>query len=258
MSDTNQEPNATKNTIEPGVDTTLGETATDQEKLSFTSLLFENIAPDEQHRLSLILDEFIRGFRFLQQQKKRSVSFFGSARTDETAPDYLSAQELATRIVTELDYSIVTGGGPGIMEAANRGACDADGTSLGLTIQLPKEQSTNPYVKESVDFHYFFVRKVLLAFSAEAYVFFPGGFGTMDELFELITLIQTKKIKQVPIFLVDHGYWENLDKFIRENLLERKTISPEDMNIVTITDDMDQIIETIKNNPLERGSEIDA
>ncbi|MEX0930541.1 MAG: TIGR00730 family Rossman fold protein [Candidatus Paceibacterota bacterium] len=226
---------------------------TSDESLGFTSLLLENIDSDNQHRVSLILDEFIRGFRFIQKHANRSVSFFGSARTPETDHDYIHAQKLAARIVTELNYSIVTGGGPGIMEAANRGACDADGTSLGLTIQLPREQSTNEFVRESVDFHYFFVRKVLLAFSAEAYVFFPGGFGTMDELFELVTLIQTKKIKPVPIFLIDHGYWKNFEQFVRDNLLERGTISPEDMDIITVTDDDDAIIEAIRTAPVQRG-----
>ncbi|MEX1026595.1 MAG: TIGR00730 family Rossman fold protein [Candidatus Paceibacterota bacterium] len=221
--------------------------------LDTTSLLLENMDPDNQHRVSLILDEFVRGFRFIQNHSHRSVSFFGSARTPETDADYQHAQRLAGRIVTELEYSIVTGGGPGIMEAANRGACEENGASLGLTIQLPREQATNKYVRESIDFHYFFVRKVLLAFSAEAYVFFPGGFGTMDELFELVTLIQTKKIKRVPIFLVDHGYWRNLEAFIRENLLERGTISPEDMDILTITDDDDAIIDAIRSAPVQRG-----
>jgi len=215
-------------------------------------LLLQSIDTTDKQRLSLILDEFIRGFRFAQQYN-RSISFFGSSRTKAGDPDYERARSLAARAVRECDYSVVTGGGPGIMEAANRGACDADGNSLGLTIQLPNEQATNEYVKESIDFHYFFVRKVMLAFSAEAYVFFPGGFGTMDELFELLVLIQTNKVKPVPIFLVDHGHWQRFDEYIAENLREKGMIDPEDQDIYTVTDDEDHIIKRLNEIPVIDG-----
>lgn len=215
-------------------------------------LLLHDIDTSDKKRLSLILDEFIRGFRFVQQYN-RSISFFGSSRTEAGEKDYERARALAARAVSECDFSVVTGGGPGIMEAANRGAYDVDGDSLGLTIELPKEQATNDYVKKSVDFHYFFVRKVMLAFSAEAYVFFPGGFGTMDELFELLVLIQTNKVKPVPIFLVDHGHWRVFDDYVKENLLEKGMIDEEDMNIYTVTDDEEYIIETLRNVPVEEG-----
>jgi len=221
-------------------------TAVPECELSTTPLLLQNIDTDNQDRIKLILDEFIKGFRFVKEYSD-SVTFFGSARTKAGDPNYESARSLANRIVKECNYSIVTGGGPGIMEAANRGACEADGNSLGLTIRLPKEQTTNAYVRKSVDFHYFFTRKVLLAFSAEAYIFFPGGFGTMDELFEILTLIQTNKVKRVPIILVDHGYWQAFDSYIKEHLLSIETISQKDVELYTITNDEDEIITIINN-----------
>jgi len=227
-------------------------TCLNEKEIANTPLFPKNIDTSDQHRLSLILDEFIKGFRFVQQYK-RTISFFGSSRTKAGEPDYEAARSLAARTVRECDFSIITGGGPGIMEAANRGACDAGGRSLGLTIDLPQQQTTNDYVRESVDFHYFFVRKVMLAFSAEAYVFFPGGFGTMDELFELLTLIQTNKVKPVPIFLVDHGYWRDFDDYITKNLLENGMIDAEDIDIYTITDDEDAIIDRLKNVDVEKG-----
>lgn len=219
-----------------------------EKELNFEPLLLQNIDTSDRDRISHILDEFLKGFRFIQQYGK-SVSFFGSSRTLSDNHDYKHARALAARIVKDLGYSIVTGGGPGIMEAANRGAVDADGNSLGLTIQLPKEQATNDYVKEYVEFHYFFVRKVMLSFAAQAYVFFPGGFGTMDELFEILTLIQTNKVKKVPIVLVDNGHWQDFDKYVKENLLERKAIDKEDVDIYTITDDNNKIIEIISQAP---------
>ena len=148
-----------------------------------------NLGPKEQHRLSVILQEFVDGFAFIRKFPK-SVTFFGSARFPEGNIHYEKARNVAREIVKNLGYAIVTGGGPGVMEGANRGAKDAKGKSVGLSIQLPEEQVVNPYVDESLSFYYFFVRKVVLSFSAEAFLFFPGGFGTFDELFEILTLIQ--------------------------------------------------------------------
>ena len=227
-----------------------------EKEMQHTPLMLNHIDTSNRHRISLILDEFLKGFRFLQQYN-RTVSFFGSARTTPDHDDYQRARTLARRVVTDCDHAIVTGGGPGIMEAANRGACDADGRSLGLTIRLPEEQTTNEFVRESVDFHYFFVRKVMLAFCAEAYVFFPGGFGTMDELFELLTLVQTNKIAPIPIFLIDHGYWQQYDSFIRHQLYENRMIDEEDMDIYTITDDEEYVLDTIRNTPTQETTPLD-
>ncbi|MEK9185115.1 MAG: TIGR00730 family Rossman fold protein, partial [Patescibacteria group bacterium] len=170
-------------------------------------------------RIAEIDDEFRRGFSFIKNYKK-SVSFFGSARADESSDNYKFAYKLAKRISEELKYAVVTGGGPGIMEAGNRGAYDANGDSLGITIKLPNEQATNKYVQKSEDFYYFFVRKVLLSFSAEAYIFFPGGFGTLDEFFEILTLVQTHKIPSVPIILVGKEFWTPLEDYFKKYILE--------------------------------------
>jgi uncharacterized protein (TIGR00730 family) len=158
---------------------------------------------------------------------------------------------LAKKIVTDLDYSVLSGGGGGIMEASNRGAFEAGGTSLGLNIQLPREQHINAYTSKSLEVSYFFVRKVALSFAAEAYIFFPGGFGTLDEFFEIITLIQTKKIPRVPVILYGNEYWGNLKKFIEETVLNKENaIHKEDLDIFTITEDNDKIIELIKKTPV--------
>ena len=200
-------------------------------------------------RVSRISREFLRGFRFIKKYPK-SVTFFGSARFHEDNPHYIQARAIAHELA-KLGFAVVTGGGPGIMEAANRGAKEAGGASVGLNIRLPKEQVLNPYVTDSVDFYYFFSRKVTLSFSAEAYLYFPGGFGTLDEFFEIITLIQTKKIPKVPVLLVGSDFWEPMRAFIEETLYEKHhTISPEDRTLFTITDDNEKIIEIVKNAPM--------
>jgi uncharacterized protein (TIGR00730 family) len=136
------------------------------------------------------------------------------------------------------------------MEAGNRGAHEAGGESLGLTIKLPMEQVTNPFLTEHLDFNYFFSRKVCMTFSAEAFVYFPGGFGTLDELFEILTLVQTGKIPKTPIILFGKKFWKNLDKFIKKNLLKSEKIDKVDLNLYTITDDINEVLEIIKNAPL--------
>lgn len=138
------------------------------------------------------------------------------------------------------------------MEAANRGAKEAGGRSIGFNIELPKEQNINPYVTESLSFHYFFTRKVSLSFSAEAYIFFPGGLGTMDEFFELATLVQTHKIDKVPIILVGDGYWKTLESFMKNNLLARDMIDEEDLDTFTITDDEDKVLSIVKSAPMRK------
>lgn len=200
-------------------------------------------------RISIITKELRDGFNFIKDYP-RSVTIFGGTKFTEGHPYYEKAQRLGDRIVKDLKYSVFTGGGPGIMEAANRGAYNAGGPSLGLTIKLPDEQITNSYVNRHINFNHFFTRKVCLSFSAEAYVFFPGGFGTLDEFFEIITLIQTKKIEKVPIILVGSDFWSRLDMFIKEELLSRKAINKEDTDLYLITDDEDKIIDIIKNSPI--------
>jgi len=215
-------------------------------------LTLAEISEAVDKRISLISKEFANGFEFVRNYP-RSVTFFGSARLKETDDYYKKARDLASRIVKELHYSVMTGGGPGIMEAANRGAFEAGGNSLGLTIELPREQHDNPYLTDKEDFYYFFSRKVCLSFSAEAYVYFPGGFGTLDEFTEILTLVQTGKIPKSPIVLVGTDFWTPFEKFLREVLIKNQTIEEKDLELYTITDNEDRILEIIKNAPVRFG-----
>ncbi len=197
-------------------------------------------------RVYEIAKEFTQGFEFLSSYPK-SATFFGSTESPEDSFYYQKARELSHRLVKELDYSIVSGGGPGIMEAADRGAAEAGGNSLGLLIDLPNAQSTNPYITQGLNFHYFFARKVCLTFGAEIFIFFPGGFGTLDEFFELLTLIQTKKIQDIPLVCFGSEYWNALKNFMKTEMMShdhllRNAIRPEDLNLFTITDDLDEIV----------------
>lgn len=200
-------------------------------------------------RISEITREFSEGFRFLADYPS-SVTFFGSTESKEGDKHYEDARELAKRIVTELNYSIVSGGGPGIMEASDRGAYEAGGNSIGLLIELPEGQVVNKYITKSVSFHYFFARKVCLTFGAEVFIFYPGGFGTLDEFFELITLVQTKKLLNVPIICVGTEYWSKLKDFMQAEILKRGYIKDGDQDLFTITDSHDEILEVIKKTPI--------
>jgi len=202
-----------------------------------------------EERLTEITRELKEGLELLKDYSK-SVTFFGANQTKEGDFCYSDAQTLAGRIVTELNYAVVTGGSSGIMEAANRGAFEAGGNSLGLQITLPKEQATNKYLTKEINFHHFYMRKVSLSYAAEAYVFYPGGYGTLDEFFEIITLIQTKKIERVPVICVGTEYWNGLKNFLTTEVLSRKNIEAEDIEIFTITDNHDEILEIIKNAPI--------
>lgn len=206
-----------------------------------------------QDRIKKINKEFTQAFTLLKEHNN-TVTFFGSARTPSNNEHYKTARILADMIVKKTGASIVTGGGPGIMEAANRGAADENGVSIGMTIQLPYEQATNGYVNRSVDFYYFFSRKVALSFAARAYIYFPGGFGTLDELFEILTLKQTKRIKQIPVILVGSDFWNPLDEFIKATLLkEHQTISEEDVDLYCITDDLHEVVRIVDQYPQTDG-----
>ena len=200
-------------------------------------------------RVAEIAKEFTDGFKFLENYPK-SVTFFGSTKAAENDPYYQSARTLSSRLVKELGYSVVSGGGPGIMEAADRGAFEAGGNSIGLLIDLPHAQPKNDYITRSVSFHYFFARKVCLAFGAEVFIFYPGGFGTLDEFFEIVTLIQTQKITSVPLICIGSEYWNSVKNFIQQELLTRGMIDKEDIELFTITDDQDEIMEMIRKVPV--------
>jgi len=219
--------------------------------LNIEPITLHEIEEEMKKRVSLIELEFNRGFDFIKNQSK-SITFFGSARLQEDNEHYQRARRISAKL-SNLGFSIFTGGGPGIMEAGNRGAFEAGGPSLGLNIKLPHEQVRNPYVTDIVEFYYFFVRKVMLSFSAEAYLFFPGGFGTQDEFYELLTLVQTNKIEKVPIFLVGNEYWGAMKTFMTEHLLKNKMIDEADLDLFIITENEDMIIETIKNIPVRNG-----
>lgn len=197
---------------------------------------------DIKQRMKRINEDFRQGFEMIQKHPD-TVTFFGSARVGEDDKYYRQARALAKKIVEDLKITIVSGGGSGIMEAASRGAQDAEGRSLGMTIELPYEQVTNDYLTHSVDFYYFFSRKVALAFSARAYVYFPGGFGTLDEFFEILTLKQTGKIPPIPIILYGSEYWRPLLDFIEHSLRDKyQTISPKDSDLYVLSDSFDEIV----------------
>ncbi len=214
-------------------------------------LTLPEIEAQIKKRVSTISKEILTGFELIKDSPK-TVTFFGSARTLSTEKDYLNAYNLAKEIA-KLGFAIVTGGGPGIMEAANKGAFEVGGNSFGLTIKLPKEQVTNPYLNKTIDFQYFFTRKVSLTYAAEAYVYFPGGFGTMDELFEILTLVQTKKIENVPIILFGSYFWNPLNSFIKELLLKQGKIDEKDLKLFLITDSIEEALEVIKNAPIRNA-----
>ena len=212
----------------------------------------DKITPEEINKnidahVTEIAREFKQGFEFLKKYQK-SVTIFGSARLTEKSSHYNDAVTLGSKIVEETHYTVLTGGGGGIMEAANKGAFMAKGNSIGLNIILPHEQMLNPNVTDSIHFNYFFARKALMTFSSECYVFFPGGFGTFDELFGILTLIQTKKIPQVPIILFGKDFWTPAKEFIISHMLNHHhTINKEDLDLFVITDSFDHAIKIIKN-----------
>ncbi len=206
--------------------------------------VINEITIKDSWRLFHIIAEFVEGFEALAELPP-AVTIFGSARAKPEDEVYQKAELIATRLA-ENGFAVITGGGPGVMEAANKGAALAGGQSVGLNIQLPFEQYPNPYSNLNLSFRYFFVRKVLFVKYAVAYVILPGGFGTMDEFFEAVTLIQTKKIKPFPVILVGTDYWKGLLDWIKGTVLKQGIISPDDLDILHLTDDPDDIVKTIK------------
>ncbi len=195
---------------------------------------------DPQWRILRIMSEFIEGFEFLSKLKKE-VTFFGSARAKPNTFAYKQARKLG-KMLGKKGYTVITGGGPGVMEAGNRGVVEGGGTSIGLDIELPSAQRRNKYVKKAVGFHYFFTRKVMLSASAQAYVFFPGGFGTLDEMFEMLTLIQTEKITDdVPLILVGKDYWSPLLRWIKKGVYEeRGYVGKDEIEIMQLVDSAEE------------------
>lgn len=198
-------------------------------------LLRQHDAEIDSWRIFKVMAEFVKGFEFLSQFD-RSVTFFGTARCDFSDKIYREAEELAAMLARE-GFSVVTGGGPGVMQAANKGASEASGESIGLNIMLPHEQRINEYVHKSEAFSYFFTRKVMLSFSSEAYIYFPGGFGTLDEFFEITTLIQTNKIEPLPVVLVNKKFWTPLLTWIEDTVYgSNRAIDKEDTRIYYLVD----------------------
>lgn len=196
--------------------------------------------PVDSWRIFKIMSEFVLGFEMIRKYDM-SATFFGSARYTLDDDMYIEATGLARKLSDD-GFTIITGGGPGIMEAANKGAYESEiGVSVGLNIELPHSQGINKFVKESMNFHYFFTRKVILSFASEVYIYFPGGFGTMDEFFELTTLIQTEKINRVPIILYGKEYWWPLINWFKKQLVEKyHTISEKDISIFHVVDSVDE------------------
>ena len=198
-------------------------------------------------RLFRIMSEFVDGFDTLSGIQGPAVSFFGSARTTADDPYYQLTVEIAAELVRQ-GYGVITGGGPGIMEAANKGAAEAGGHSIGLNINLPFEQEPNVFTNLPLSFKYFFVRKVMFIKYAQAFVCMPGGFGTLDEAFEALTLIQTKRIKPFPVILVGSDYWSGLLDWIKDKMLAADRVHDDDITIINVLDDPQEIVSHIKKN----------
>jgi uncharacterized protein (TIGR00730 family) len=202
-------------------------------------------------RVLRIQSEFVEGFGLLAELP-RAVSVFGSARTAREHPHYAAGVALGAALA-RAGYAVITGGGPGAMEAANRGASEAGGLSVGLGIELPFEQELNEWVDVGISFRYFFVRKTMFVKYAQAFVILPGGFGTLDELFESLTLVQTRKVTRFPVILYGSEYWSGLLDWVRSTMAPHGTISPHDLELITVTDDVDEIVRVIQDADATRG-----
>lgn len=207
-----------------------------------TDLLRGEKADINSWRILKMMSEFVEGFEVLKKYSL-AATIFGSARIPEDHPDYAAARKLAALLVGA-GFTVISGGGRGIMEGAARGAKEAGGNSVGLNIELPHEQILNPYVTDSSHFHYFFVRKLMLMFASEAYFYMPGGIGTLDEFFELLTLVQTKKTKSVPMYLIGKDFWTPLVDWMRIELAEKRhTIDAADLDLFTVVDTVEEAYE---------------
>jgi uncharacterized protein (TIGR00730 family) len=210
-------------------------------------------AEDLRAHAEEIGDEFLQGFEAVAQIDRPAVSIFGSARIREGSDEYEQAREVGRRFA-EAGFAVVTGGGPGAMEAANRGAREAGGLSVGFNIELPHEQHENPYLDIELTFRHFYARKTMFVKAAEGFVIFPGGFGTLDELFEALTLIQTGKVLHFPVVLFDRAYWQPLVDWIRDRLLAEGMISPEDVDLLYVTDSTTETVERVLDHFERNGA----
>src|SRR4051812_23145405 len=206
-------------------------------------------------RVLRIQSEFVEGFCLLAELP-RAVSVFGSARTPRDSPFYAAGEELGVALA-EAGYAVITGGGPGAMEAANKGACDAGGMSVGLGIELPFEQELNEWVDVGILFRYFFVRKTMFVKYAQAFVILPGGFGTLDELFEALTLVQTRKVTRFPVILFGSAYWAGLVDWIRDTMVAQGTVGEGDLELLHVTDDVAEVIAVIQAADAARAQHAD-
>ncbi len=204
-----------------------------------------DLAKEESWRMFRIIGELVEGFDKLSSIGP-AVTIYGSARMRADDENYAQTEEIARRL-GELGFSIITGGGPGVMEAANKGALEAGVTSIGLNIELPEEQTCNPYATKSITFNHFFVRKVMLVKYAIAFITIPGGLGTLDELTEVLTLIQTHKMKPFPVLLFNSSYWNGFLHWLQENVLSKSYISEDDFNLVRVCDHPDEVVEAVQS-----------
>ncbi len=206
--------------------------------------LVDALSIEESWRIFRIMAEFVESIEELSTLRN-AVSIFGSARVKPGDSCYQQAEYLSRRLA-EKGFSVITGGGPGVMEAANKGASECGGKSVGMNIRLPFEQKPNPYSNVSIDYKYFFIRKVMFVKYAVAYVIFPGGYGTLDELFEALTLIQTRRIKSFPVVLLGSSYWKGLMEWMSDTMLKENMILPEDLDLIRITDDPEEAVRYIQ------------
>jgi uncharacterized protein (TIGR00730 family) len=206
--------------------------------------LLERQDGDLEGHVARIADEFLQGFVAVEKIGRPGVTVFGSARVREGHPAYDEARVVG-KLLAEAGFAVVTGGGPGVMEAANRGSREGGGVSVGFNIELPHEQFSNPYVDIGLTFNHFYARKTMFVKAAEGFVIFPGGFGTLDELFESLTLIQTGKVLHFPVVLFDSRFWQPMLDWVRERPLAEEMVSPEDLELVAVTDDPAEAVRTI-------------
>jgi uncharacterized protein (TIGR00730 family) len=213
---------------------------------NFSAESNRDFMPADSWRILRIMSEFVESFDSMGCHDRMLVSVFGSARTAETDEDYVSARKLG-KLLVDSGYGVITGGGPGIMEAASRGAFEAGGLSIGLNIELPMEQHPNPYQTLSLSFRYFFVRKVCFLKYSTAVIVYPGGFGTLDEISEVLTMVQTGKINMIPIIFVDKDFWGGVVNWFKDSLVSKGMISPEDTELFHLVDTAEEAVNYLRD-----------